>query len=503
MTSNPSPIMNALALASAPGLTQGPTALLTALEAHDAPLKCLAGGYGTESIRAAIEEDFGFLHLLRMRSVDASSVEMERWAALMRWLITTVKDWKPSEDPSTRLLAAAVVTSRMCGGDIDLWQLLGDGDTPSTEFLAALSLLVSKSRVVFGARGHASLPIWESEFVDAFQAADASGDWAAIADMWPRLDHVFSPDILLTEMARCLARHDFAGLVRAADALQQTPLIMQLAHALAVDQRLRLAITSTSERVRFCCAFVTVARGTGAPPLASDEQAALSELLVQVAGRPEEWRKWMTVFNTYPLRYPALHHSLGDALACASQNASTIYIDSIKLYPIRITDTDESRSLICECLRVFGSNASPEHRRAVWAQAYRRWLDWRFGAADLSNHLSDVNWSPIDFAIVSYACECMSVADRDKAIADLQNATAEIELTWRKSDSQCITEWNRILSLFQPYAHARHAVDAGFEILSTRHVYYPFDVSQSLYHRIMFRIPAHIGALSGHSNQGE
>lgn len=492
MTSSPSLIVNALALALMPGQAPGPTALLTALETNDAPLKCLSGDDGTASIRAAIEEDFDFLRALRMRPSDAGSAEIERWAALMRWLITTVKDWKPSEDPAMRLLVAALVTSRMCGGDTDLWRLLADGDAPSPGFLAALSLLVSKSQVVFGVRGVGAPPIWEGEFVDAFQAADAGGNWTVIADMWPRLDYAFRPDILFTEMVRCLARYDIAGLVRAADALQQSPPIMQLAHTLAVDQRLRLAIVSTSERVRFCCAFVTVARATGARTLSSDEEAALTDLLIQVAGRSGEWRMWMAAFNRYPLRYPELHRSLGDALARSSQEAATIYIESIELYPIPTTGFDESRSFISECLRAFGRKASSDHRQAVWAQAYRRWLDWRFGAADPDTHLFEVNRAPIDFAIVSYACECMSITDRDRSVSEIQKAMSAIELIWRRSESECITEWNRLLSLFQPYAHACRIINDGSETLSNKIIYYPFDISDSLYHRIMFRMPEHL-----------
>lgn len=496
MTSNSSPFMSALALALMPGPALEPAALLTALEAKGAPLGCFAGDDGTASVWAAVGEDFDFLRALWVRPADAGSAEMERWAALMRWSVATVKDWKPSDDPAMRLLVAALVTSRMCGGDTGLWRLLADSDAPSPGFLAALSLLVSKFQVVFSIREIGAPSIWEGEFVEAFQEADAGGDWIAVADMWPRFAHVLRPDILLTEMVRCLARYDFAGLVRAADALQQSQSIMQLIHTLAVDQRLRLAVASTSERVRFCCAFVTVARGTGAPSLSPDEEAALIELLVKVAESTEEWRKWMAAFSRYSLRYPALHRSLGDALAHASQDAAAIYIESIKLYSIQITSTDESRSLISECLRAFGHKASADHRHAVWAQAYRRWLGWRFGAEDPSTHLFDVNRSPIDFAIFSYVRECMSAADRDRSIAEIQRSMSEIELNWCRSESECITEWNRLLSLFQPYARAYCIISDGEGVLYDKEIYYPFDVSKSMYHRIRFRMSGFASSMS-------
>lgn len=491
MTSTFSRLMNALTLALMPGSADGPTRLLTVLATKDSPLDCLAHDDEIGSVREAIEHDFGFLRLLRSRSEVAENELIERWAALVRWLMGTVKDWKPSDDPRMKVLVAVLITSRMCGGDADLWHLLPEDLAPSAEFLAALGSFVAKRQVVFGARGNATPPIWESEFAAAFQAADTGGDWAAIADMWPRLGHIGRPDILFVEMVRCLARHEFAGLVRATDALRQCHPIMELAQALPVDQRLGLAIASTSGRVHFCCAFMTVARNAEARTLSPDDEAALSELLVGVAGAPEEFRKWMAAFNTYPLRYPPLHRPLGRALAHASQEAATIYIDSITLHPIRVTNVDESRTLVSECLRAFSREALPDFRQAVWVRAYQRWLDWRFGAADPSTHLFDVSRSLIDFAVVSYVCECMSLADRDRSIAEIQKAMSEIELNWRRSESECITEWNRLLSLFQPYAHAYHVINYGIDILFKKGIYYNFDVSKSSYHRIMFRVPDH------------
>jgi len=266
---------------------------------------------------------------------------------------------------------------------------------------------------------------------------------------------------------------------------------MELADTLPVDQRLRLAVASASERVRFCCAYVTVAGGVAAHALSSDDEAALSELLVKVAEDPDEFRKWMAAFNTYPVRYPALHRPLGYALARAPLEAAIIYIDSITLHPIRVTDVDKGRNLISGCLRVFGHEAPPAFRQIVWERAYQRWLDWRFGAADPDTHLFDINRSPIDFAVVSYICERMSVADRNRTIAEIKETMTEIALAWRQSESECITEWNRLLSIFQPYAHAYSVSEVGRDILSDSGIYYPFDISASLYHRIMFRIPAH------------
>ena len=489
MTGTLPAITDVIAKALQPGPANGPVALRAALETEDSPFDALRGANGTGVIGSAIDQDFGFLRLLRTRP-DADEA-IERWVGLIRWLLTAAKGWKLSEDRRMNELAAILLTSRRCGGEAELWQLLPEAAAPAAEFLSALAVFVAKRHFVYDVQGTPSPPIWENEFIEAFQRADTAEDWPKVAAMWPQFDHVVRPDILSMEMVRCLARYGFDELVRATDALQQCPPVMEIAGTLSAGQRLRLAIASSSERVRFCCAFVTVARSAGAVALSPDEDVALSQLLIKVATSAEEWRKWMKAFNTYPLRHPHLHRPLGHALAQISHDAAKVYLNSIELHPIPVTNTDESRALISVCLRAFSQQASPEHRQAVWTHAYRLWCDWRFGASTADTHLFDINRSSLDFAVTSYACECMSATERETALAELQKQFPEIELAWHTTESNCITAWNRLLSLFQPYAHACSIAETGADALLDTVIYYPFDLTKSLYHRIMFRVPAH------------
>lgn len=489
MTMRPSPIRDMLEEALRPGPVIEPAALLAALESEASPLDAVTHIDGPGTVSAAIEQDFGQLRSLGMRPDVAETEIIAQGAALLRWLLSTIKCWKLSEDPKMRVLAAALVTSRRCGGNANIWRLLNDDQAPSAEFLVTARVFVARRQMVLGARGGVVPPIWESEFAEAFQAADAGHDWNAIANMWPRFGQIGSFDILFIEMVRCLAHYDFAALVLAADALNQCPPLLELAQIILTDQRLRLAIASGSNRVGFCCAFVTVAKSTGSGKLSPAEEAALSELLTKVADTPEEWRKWMVTFNTYPLRYPLFHRPLGHALARVSPEAAAIYIDSIRLDPNGVTHVDESRCLVSDCLRIFGAEASAELRQAVWAHAYRRWRDWHFDTATPGGNLLEPSRSALDFAVTSYVCECMSTAERDGVVAEIQSQLGKLELSWYRSETDCTTEWNRMLSLFQPYAHSYRVAEAGADILNDNGIYYPFDLSASLYHRIMFRVP--------------
>jgi hypothetical protein len=460
---------------------------MAALAKEGSPLGAIMDADGTGTLAGAIAEDFGFLRFLGVSSRVDDREANERWAAVIRWLVARIRDWKRSDDQHMRELAALLLASSLCGGKSGLWDILPDDIRPSAEFLDGIGSFVAKRRIVYDVRGAGAAPIWEREFIEAFERADAAGNWDDIADLWPRLEPVVRPDTLFTEMVRCLRRYGFGELVRAADALQQCPLVIALVRALSPAHRLRLALGSSSDRVRFCCAYCTVVRNPQASALSADELAALAALLIEIAASPEEWRKWIKAFNTYPVRYPFIQRSLGHALARVPVEAARTYIDSITLHATRITDADESRGLVSACLRAFSQYALPEHRHAVWSYAHQRWRDWRFGAATPGTYLFDISRSPLDFAIASYAFECLSAGDRDGAMTELRGKLSEIELAWHTTETDCTTEWNRVLSLFQPYAHAYTLTDGDSDALPGPKVYYPFDLSQSLYHRIMFR----------------
>jgi len=482
------PITDVIAKAIQPGPVTGPTALLTALATEDSPFKALMRSEGTDAIGTAIELDFGFLRGLHKLSDDACDDTIGRWAALIRWLLETTNGWQHSTDERLVTLAAALLTSSLSGS---LWHLLLDKHVPSEEFITTISALIEKMQLTYGVRGPKAPPIWENEFAEAFRKADADGDWADIAAMWSQFDHVVRPDILLREMARCLARFDISKLAQATNGLQHCPLVMQVASALAVNQRLRLANVSSSERVRFCCAFVSVTERQGRATLSNDEEAGLTDLLVKVAETPEEWRKWMTAFNTFPLRYPPLHRPLGSALARVSQDAAKFYINSIKLHPIKITNHDESRALISDCLRVFRQQAAPEHWQAVWSYAHQLWRDWRFDAKDKTTNLFEINHSPFDFAIYSYASECMSAVECEKILMEITKEIQKIGQKWHASLTDLTTELNRLLSLIQPYAHACNITESNKFTRPDSRAFYPPELLNYPYYGIMYRLQKH------------
>jgi len=465
----------------------GPTALLASLAAVDVPFEALLSADVSEKFGNALQQDFSFLNLLRYAPDADGGSARRRCTECIRWVLGTISRWHLANDMRLEVLGAVLMTSRLCAGDVDLWRLLNDDDAPSAEFVKVLSALIAKREIAYRF-GDPSTPIWQHEFMQAFDQADATEDWNKIAAMWPRIAPAVEQGLLFPEMVRCLARFGFAQLVEAADGLKQVWLAFEIAKALPVGQRLSLAIASSSARLRFCCAFVTVSRLNGDATLGPEDQTLLTELLVAVSASMDEWLKWMQALNAYPVRYPALQRPLGSALSKISHDAGCVYIDSIELRSSGLSHPDRCRDALSVCLREFSEKASPEHRAEIWHQAYKRWNSWQFKTLTAGTYLSEINRSSLDFAVVSYARDILSARERETEIEKLQTQFIDTEQEWYRSETDIINEFNRLLSIHQIYAHAQHASDRTLDAIPDTLMYYPFDVSQMLYLRIKFRI---------------
>jgi hypothetical protein len=195
----------------------------------------------------------------------------------------------------------------------------------------------------------------------------------------------------------------------------------------------------------------------------------------------------MRVFNAYPVRYPALQMPLGQALAEVAEPAIDAYVNAIIL-SARPTGPDPNRQAIAECMRSFRATATPDRRGLLWTLAHERWSAWRFDQADQETHLFEIHWSNLDYAVVAFACECMSDGDRTNILNTVLHQLQVLENRWHTSITDVVTAWNRLLSQFQPPAHASHAIISGDDWLTETRTYFPFDPSQNEYLVLKFKL---------------
>ena len=94
----------------------------------------------------------------------------------------------------------------------------------------------------------------------------------------------------------------------------------------------------------------------------------------------------------------------------------------------------------------------------------------------------------LDYAVVGYACECLDDAGRNKAMDLIRGELQVLDDRWHASVTDITTAWNRLLSQFQPYAHALHAISTGDDWLTENREYWPFDQSKEGYVIIKFGV---------------
>ena len=196
----------------------------------------------------------------------------------------------------------------------------------------------------------------------------------------------------------------------------------------------------------------------------------------------------MRAFNTYPSRFPALQRPLGKALAHAPHGALAGYVDAVWLFPQPFGQQQPGRRAVAECLGEFSAHASSEQRSSLWTLAHARWRDWDFNKGDSHQHLTAINGSCLDYALVAYAMECMDEPSRNNAMQNIRDEILTLEHIWHASHSDIITGWNRLLSRFQPFAHAATVAINGGDWLAETRAYLPFEPTQNSYLLSMYRV---------------
>jgi hypothetical protein len=99
-----------------------------------------------------------------------------------------------------------------------------------------------------------------------------------------------------------------------------------------------------------------------------------------------------------------------------------------------------------------------------------------------------INWSDLDYAVVAYACECMDEVARNSAMNSIRAELQTLENLWHASFTDILTCWNRLLSQFQPYAHATFIADTGQDWLPETRTYFAFDPVANAYMQLMYRV---------------
>jgi hypothetical protein len=466
-----------------------PSGLIAAIARLGNSLQALQDADQASEVFDAFDKEFGFVRFSFIANPAIPKALIQpadqiRYASLLRWLIRELRTWRRADDQRHDKLVAVFVVAQMCDSSNGLWDLLPDEIGENLDLLDYLRGLIASFAVTFNAQPGAQVPIWEGEAIEAFIRADAEGDWATVIRGWEQFRYQLCfANTLQTQAVRLLHRYSLARLIEGSSRLRQTPVAMQLAGVLTIEQRLRLAIGSDNPHIQIAAMYRTLTDDRRPQNFTERDRNLLTELLLKVANDTSRWAGWMKVFT----RYPAIQLPLGQALAKVPDAAIDGYINSIRLYP-KLVKFDAGRRSVAECLREFRARATPERRKALWTCVHERWLQWDFDRADPNQHLTATNWSDLDYALVGYASECMDEAGRETAMSSIRAEAQTLEHHWHGSVTDILTSWYRLLSLFQPYAHARSDLTNGEDWLPESRIYFPFDPSQNGYLMMMYNV---------------
>jgi hypothetical protein len=489
-------LAEALRVAAQDGEIVAPSGLIAAIAKLEKPLQALQDTDEAWGIFEAFDKEFGFIRFSFMdnRAVPTTQIQPTdqiRYASLFRWLIRELRTLRQTDDERHDKIVAAFIVAQMCDSNNGLWDLLPNDIGENVDLLDYLKGLIASFAITFNSRPGAQVPIWEGEAVEAFKRADAEDDWVAIISGW-KLFHrqPFFPNTLQTQSVRLLYHYSFSRLLDGLAKLNQTPVAMQLAVALIVENRFRLAVASDNPRVQIAALYRTLTDERGPRPFTDSDRTLLTELLLKVADDTLRWAAWMNIF----VGYPAINLSLGRALAKVPDTAIAGYVNSIRLYPKLIQPLqpvlapDAGRRSVAECLQEFRANATPERRKVLWTSAHERWLQWDFNRADSNQHLTAISRSDLDYALVGYASECLNETEREAALNSIRSQVQTLEDDWHESLMHILAGWYCLLSRLQVYGHACNVADNGEDWLTDSRVYFPFEPSQNRYFMMKYNM---------------
>jgi len=466
------------------GPEEPPGDLIAAVNAESNPIQATYAGDKSLILHGALSKQFGLLVSLAAGGKPTAVADITRWAALVRWLLRELREWRPNSDPKRHKLAALMFTAACCDLDNQLWSSLPDGIERNSDLLSVLEKFIATATGSFSSRGMQLEPIWEKEVIERFKQADAAGNWETIGEMWHYVRDVLQPNLFCMQVTRCLYRYDPGRLIGALVGVKQITVAAQVLRVLPVEGQLAAGCKTANPYVEFACALETFTHWRKKQRPDEAAQQLLTRLLLKVAADQPRWRQWMKVFNRYPVRYPAIQVALGQALAVMPVPAVEAYVDAIDL----TISPDDGRELVAECLRAFRSSANADRAKLIWTRAYERWSAWQFGIEEDGKHITRMSFSELDYPVVGYVVECMGDKERDAMRNELFRKVTTLTDHWHASIVDCFTAWYRLLSQYQPYAHGEVIKKSGGDWLQTGHVIWPFDPQNEPYAMMMYRV---------------
>jgi hypothetical protein len=425
-----------------------------------------------EVLQFNLEQEFPFLFNFSTLSLE----DAEKLYGIFQWLVAQLVKTQ-IDSSSASLIQVITVAAALDLGDGQLWRELKSAGPLRSDRLDQLMQLIMAYKITI-TRHHRHMEHIDTVFLSGCMLHNWEGVDQSLRYV---TDYLYDP--LLSCAVRMLSVFSESSLEIILSELQDVVVliaVIEVLNPLQAAKTLQVAVNSNSWPLKFCALRLSLNWITSG---VNDEfQVLWEQLLRQSAGNSQEWIKWVAVFNSYPSRYPELQCAMGEALLSMSEAAITQYFNAI-----RLSIASSRKDLIFAFEKV--QKCSDEvQRNLIWTLAHKRWSAWDFDSDDADKHVFSMQTSALDFAVAMYYLNCLSDDDRGCVESRLRSEFHNVRNSWYESITDYISAYNRHISRYQPFGHAKHNLHEGHEWLEGRHWYNPDWISKHLYWEIRNRL---------------
>lgn len=443
-------LIEAISAAGQPGDLLAPTTLLEPSGSLDNPLTTLSWRDTEHKIFAALDPDLEFVRSARSSGLTIKADQKEKLASSIRWLIGTLSGWRQAEDPAYARLMAMIAVAARLDEDGALWLLMPEAIGQNQELGQVLADILGRLQFRAEAAGFSRSPIVDSEQIGEFSRAEAEQNWSILRFFVENTPFRFQSSGVVEQSVRLLNRFFPDRLIEMGRAVSQVGIAMPMITAISIGDAFGFATKSGSATLQFAAICRLFSIHDRVLALDAAQEGALVALLKQVATDEPRWTACMRAFVAHPYRATLMQPAIGRYLATSDEAALRAYIDAIVLQPNWL-----GRDEVKACLDAFANCVSLERRQAAWRMAFARWSDWNFGERDGHSTFTGTTLSNMDFAIVGYAVECLTLEEREAQIAGYLDIVGRAEDVWHKSQRDFMHYIYRALSRVQAFFHAR------------------------------------------------
>lgn len=423
-----------------------------------------------ERLAEAAIADFGDISQSFSVCQELSAEKTLHLARRFGWTLKGLTDWDPKLDRQGLRIEATLASVALWNVEGDFWEVVHSRLQRAHFTIKALELVL-RNRAP-NAQVSAETPLWEQEHLQAMQEAERQRDWDSLAEHTKAFQQLPYADPGAQQATLALLHLDWPRLVRLTDRGESWLHCHLLMAPLSLADALRLATASRNGYARFTALERVTYREVR--NLLVPEETALRNLLIVLAKDVTDWSNWLLMCNRYPVRYPHIQVALGKALARSDISSLQAYVNSISLG----TSDREIRENVTRCLSIFRTKAQSVRRLALWRAAFERWDTWNFATED-GAMLSNISRSALDYGVMGWLVE----GEYNLPFNDLEqfarNELRELDIQWHVSINSAISDFYRIISRYQMWAHAAHCIKEDVAWLPGSSVYLPAAASDA------------------------